>query len=87
MFGTTAERIARMKDPAWRNRVQCESEEHRIKEVYKANGGALHKLIVQWVNDRPELEKYVGRSLGEISQEEAKHPVRSYDRPLDRGRA
>src|SRR5262250_26379 len=36
MFGPKEERIARMKDPAWRERVIRESEEHRIKEVYKA---------------------------------------------------
>jgi N-acyl-D-aspartate/D-glutamate deacylase len=75
MFGSRDERIARMKEPAWRERVIRESEEHRIKEVYKANGGALHSLIVQWVNDKPELEKYVGRTLGEIAREEARQPV------------
>ena len=64
-----------MKDPVWRERVIRESEEHRIKEVYKANGGSLHALIVQSVNDKPELEKYVGRSLGDIAREEAKQPV------------
>jgi len=75
MFGPTSERIVKMKDPAWRDRVLRESEEHRVKEVYKANGGALHKLIVQWVNDQPELEQYVGRSLGDIAQEQTRHPV------------
>jgi len=75
MFGPAEERMARMKDPVWRDRVIRESEEHRIKEVYKANGGAIHTLIVQWVNDRPELEKYVGHTLGEIAHEESKHPV------------
>jgi hypothetical protein len=53
-----------MKDPKWRARVIRESKEHRVREVYKANGDALHTLIVQWVNDRPELEKYVGLSIG-----------------------
>jgi N-acyl-D-aspartate/D-glutamate deacylase len=75
MFGPVAERIARMKDPEWRERVIRESEEHRVREVYKANGGALHTLIVQWVNDRPELEKYVGRSIGDVAREEIKQPV------------
>jgi N-acyl-D-aspartate/D-glutamate deacylase len=75
MFGPVAERIARMKDPGWRERAIRESEEHRVREVYKANGGALHTLIVQWVNDVPELEKYVGRSIGDIAREETKQPV------------
>jgi N-acyl-D-amino-acid deacylase len=75
MFGPVADRIARMKDPAWRERAIRESEEHRVREVYKANGGALHTLIVQWINDRPELERYVGRSIGDIAREETKQPV------------
>jgi hypothetical protein len=45
MFGPVAERIDRMKDPKWRARVIRESKEHRAREVYKANGDALHTLI------------------------------------------
>ena len=30
---------------------------------------------MQCVNDQPELEKYVGKSLGQIAEEEGKHPV------------
>jgi N-acyl-D-aspartate/D-glutamate deacylase len=75
MFGTKEERIAKMKDPAVREAIVREADDHRVQEVYKANGGAIHKLIVQWVNDRPELEKYVGRSLGDIAREETRHPL------------
>jgi N-acyl-D-amino-acid deacylase len=75
MFGSKEERIARMRDPARRHAIIRESEEHRIQEVYKANGGPIEYLIVQWVNDRPELEKYVGQSLGQIARDEARHPV------------
>jgi N-acyl-D-amino-acid deacylase len=38
-------------------------------------GGRIPDLIVQWVNDQPELEKYVGKSIGQIAQEENKHPT------------
>ena len=31
---------------------------------------AASKLIVQWVENKPELEKYVGKSLGQIGEEE-----------------
>ena len=30
---------------------------------------------MQWVENKPELEKYVGKSLGQIGEEEGKHPI------------
>ena len=44
----------------------------------------LAKLIVQWVENKPELEKYVGKSLGQIAQEEGKHPSRRDARSVAR---
>src|SRR5262249_29801758 len=35
----------------------------------------LPMLIVQYVNDQPELEKYVGKSVGDIAHEEGKTPL------------
>jgi N-acyl-D-aspartate/D-glutamate deacylase len=38
-------------------------------------GGSIPSLIVQSVNGQPELEPYVGKSLGQIAEEENKTPI------------
>ena len=38
-------------------------------------GGNPKHLIVQWVENIEPLEKYVGKSLGQIGMEEGKHPI------------
>jgi N-acyl-D-aspartate/D-glutamate deacylase len=38
-------------------------------------GGRLPRLLVQSVANKPELEKYVGKSLSQIATEEGKHAV------------
>jgi N-acyl-D-aspartate/D-glutamate deacylase len=38
-------------------------------------GGNPKNLIVQWVENHEELEKYVGKSLGQIGMEENRHPI------------
>jgi N-acyl-D-amino-acid deacylase len=75
--GTTAEKIAKMKVPALREAVKREHDEasRRLQVIQAGVGGKIRYLIVQWANDRPELEKYVGRSVGEIAATENKHEI------------
>ena len=73
--GTKEEKTAKMKDPAMRAAVKSDSQMAILDKIAPGVGGRLVKLIVQWVENKPELEKYVGKSLGQIGQEEGKHPV------------
>ena len=41
----------------------------RWTRTRRASADGLVKLIVSWVENKPELEKYVGRSLGQIGAE------------------
>ncbi|MSP43426.1 MAG: aminoacylase, partial [Alphaproteobacteria bacterium] len=75
--GTFDEKLAKMSDPALRKALKGEYESaNRKLEVIQAGvGGPVRTLIVAGVNNVPELEKYVGRSLGDIATEEDRHPI------------
>ncbi len=75
--GTNKEKLVKMKNPALREALKREYEEaNRKLEVIQAGvGGPIRVLIVQSVNGQPELEKYVGKSLGQLAEEEGKHPI------------
>jgi N-acyl-D-amino-acid deacylase len=75
--GTTEEKIAKMRDPELRRAVLRETEEadRRLKALQAGVGGAPKHLILQWVDNHEELEKYVGKSLGQIGAEMGKHPI------------
>jgi N-acyl-D-amino-acid deacylase len=75
--GTVEERKAKMRNPALREAVKREHDEanRRLEVIQAGVGGPIRNLIVQWVNDRPELEKYVGRSVGQIAADENKHQI------------
>jgi N-acyl-D-aspartate/D-glutamate deacylase len=75
--GTTVEKMAKMRDPELRGAVIRETEEadRRLKAIQAGVGGAPKHLIVQWVDNHEELEKYVGKALGQIGAEEGKHPI------------
>ncbi len=74
-IGTKEEKIAKMKDSNMRAAVKSDEQMAILDKIAPGIGGRLVKLIVSWVEDKPELEKYVGRTLGQIAQEEGKHPV------------
>ncbi|MBV8136006.1 MAG: amidohydrolase family protein [Deltaproteobacteria bacterium] len=73
--GTKEEKIAKMNDPVMREAIKSERTMYILDKSSSGVGGRLVKLLVQWVENKPELEKYVGKSLGQIAQEEGKHPV------------
>jgi len=75
--GTTEEKINKMKDPELRAAIKREHHEanKKLEVIQKGVGGEIKYLIVQWADDKPELEKYVGRTLGQISAEEHKDEI------------
>ncbi len=75
LTGTREEKLRKMRDPAIREAVKSERSMRALDKNAPGIGGRLVKLLVQWVDNKPELEKYVGKSLGQIAQEEGRHPV------------
>jgi N-acyl-D-amino-acid deacylase len=75
LTGTKEEKIAKMKDPAIREAIKSERAMRALDRNAPGIGGKLPRLIVQWVENKPEIEKYVGKSLGQIAGEEGKHPA------------
>src|SRR5258708_3566766 len=75
--GTNAEKIEKMKDPVAREAIKREHDEanRKLEVIQKGVGGPIRHLIVQWADDKPELEKYVGKSVGQIAHEEGKHEI------------
>jgi N-acyl-D-aspartate/D-glutamate deacylase len=75
--GTTKEKLAKMRNPALREAVKREAEEadRRLQVIQAGVGGSIPSLLVQSDGGKPELEKYVGKSLGQIAQEEGKTPI------------
>jgi N-acyl-D-amino-acid deacylase len=75
--GTTEEKIRKMKDPELRAAIKREHEDanRRLEIIQKGVGGEIRRLIVQWANEKPELEKYVGKTIGQIATDEGKHEI------------
>ena len=75
--GTIPEKIQKMKDPALRDRIKAEQDEANtlFTQTQIAVGGPAHRLVVQGVNRREDMQKYVGKSLGAIAEEEGKHYI------------
>ena len=76
--GTKAERLRKLADPDIRSRMKDEEE----TMVTVGVGGPISGLKVKATPGHPELEQYVGRTLGEIGETEGKHPI---DAMLDIG--
>jgi len=75
--GTKKEKLAKMQNPALREAVKREAEEadRRLQVIQAGVGGSIPGLLVQNDGGKPELEKYLGKSLGQIAQEENKTPI------------
>ena len=75
--GTKEEKINKMKDPELRAAVirANDNADANFKAIQAGVGGNPKHLIVQWVENIEPLEKYVGKSLGQIGMEENKHPI------------
>ena len=76
--GTLEEKIRKFRDPALRERIKAETDEAAtlFKQTQGAVGGPPRKLVVQHIAGRPDLcDRYEGKSLGQIAEEEGKHYV------------
>ncbi|MEA2678806.1 MAG: N-acyl-D-amino-acid deacylase [Candidatus Binataceae bacterium] len=75
--GTFEEKMAKLQDPEMRAAVIKETDEAdaRLRSLQAGVGGNPRNLIVQWVENHEELEKYVGKSLMQIGMEENRHPL------------
>ena len=75
--GTFDEKLAKMKDPSLREALKGEHDaaNRKLMVIQIGVGGQVRTLIVAGVNNVPELEPYVGKSLGQIADEEKKHPI------------
>ena len=77
--GTFDEKLAKMADPEVRAGIKRETDK-AIEKLGRtqALGGPIEELIVQSVDGAPNaeaLEKYVGKSVQQIADEEGKHPI------------
>lgn len=75
--GSNEEKMQKMRDPKMRLRLVEEAEEadRRLQIIQAGVGGNPRHLIVQDVAGHAELERYVGRSVGDIATEEGKHHI------------
>jgi len=75
--GTKEEKMAKMQDPELRKAVIYANDncDNNFKAIQAGVGGNPRHLILQWVENVEELEKHVGKSLGQIGMEESKHPI------------
>ncbi|MPY93291.1 MAG: amidohydrolase family protein [Acidimicrobiia bacterium] len=74
--GTLEEKIRKMKDPAIREAIKRETDTANtlFTQTQIAVGGPAHRLVVQHIAGRPDLcDKYEGKSLSQIAEEEGKH--------------
>ena len=75
LTGNKDERAAKMRDPQLRQAAKSDKAMRALDRNAAGIGGRLPRLLVQSVANTPELEHYVGQSVGEIAETEHKHPV------------
>ena len=75
--GTKEEKVEKMQDPDLRRMLVEEAEEadRRLQVIQAGVGGTPKHLGVQGVNRQQDLQQYVGRSLGQIAEEQGKHHI------------
>jgi len=75
--GTKEEKIEKMQNPELREALVAEAGEadRRLKVIQAGVGGNPRYLVIQGVNRQADLQQYVGRSVGDIADEQEKHPI------------
>ena len=75
--GSKQDKINNMQNADFRTALVSEADaaDKRLRAIQAGVGGNPKFLVVQSVNDQPELEEYVGRSIGDIAEEQSKHPI------------
>ncbi|MBL4868447.1 MAG: amidohydrolase family protein [Pseudomonadales bacterium] len=69
--------MEKLQDPVLRRALIDEAEEadRRLRAIQAGVGGNPAKLIVYGVGNNPALEKYLGKSVGAIAEEQNKHHI------------
>ena len=52
---------------------EAEEADRRLQVIQAGVGGTPNSLVVQGVNRQSDLQKYVGKSVGDIAEAEGKH--------------
>ncbi len=75
--GDVSTRMERMADLDLRERIKLETENASalFTQIQGGVGGPPRKLMVTGVNRRPELQKYLGRTLEDIATDEDRHYI------------
>ena len=75
--GSKQDKITSMQNPEFRQALveEAEAADKRLRAIQAGVGGNPKYLVIQSVNDQPELESFVGRSVGDIADEQGKHPI------------
>ncbi len=75
--GSPEDKIEKMQDPAFRRALveEADAADRRLRVIQAGVGGNPKHLIVHGVNGQTELEPYLGRSVGEIAEEQGKHHI------------
>jgi N-acyl-D-aspartate/D-glutamate deacylase len=71
LVGEPADVVTRLSDPAIRERMR--NEEHLL--IALAAGATMPKFTLTKTGGAAELDRYLGRSMGEIADEEGRHHV------------
>ncbi len=76
-IGDVATRMQRLADPALRERIKAETENASalFSQIQGGVGGPPRRLMVTGVNRRPDLQRYLGRTLEDIAKEEGRHYI------------
>jgi N-acyl-D-aspartate/D-glutamate deacylase len=75
--GEKEEKLEKMRNPELRRQLveEAGAADRRLRAIQAGVGGNPKFLLVQSVNDQPELEHYVGQSVGAIAEAEGKHAI------------
>src|SRR5262245_43044182 len=75
--GTKDEKKAKMQDPELRRALieEADHADRRLRAIQAGVGGNPAGLVIQGVNRQADMQRYVGRTVGEIAVEEGKHPI------------
>jgi N-acyl-D-aspartate/D-glutamate deacylase len=75
--GSKEDKIRSMQNPEFRQALvdEAEAADKRLRAIQAGVGGNPKYLVIQSVNNQPELEPFVGRAVGDIADEQGKHPI------------
>jgi N-acyl-D-amino-acid deacylase len=73
--GTHEEKMAKYADPENREIIKGVWDDPKFVASQEVLTGNFEDLVVEVVGGQAELEHYVGKSVGEIAEEEGKHPI------------